>query len=151
MKNKVLFLMVILVLWGSGSLIFAANPSESRFVIATATNTDTTGHGNVKFQVCIGSDGVAFCILWSKYAYNQNNGYKGYRKWYKPRNKDYFATWRYTGGAANVGWPSTRNNMSENIQEIDIDGDGDLEVFVLMETSPKVWKVYCYKNLEDNK
>lgn len=124
-----------------------ATSTDSVFQVAQATNTNTTGHGNVVFRVTYNSSLDRWdLLLWSKDSYGSC---AGYRKWYRVDNPT-FGSWPYGGGALCVGWPATYNNMHENIQIIDHDLDGDLDVFVMLETSPKVWTVYLYKNLEAN-
>ena len=119
--------------------------TESVYSILTVTNTHTTGHGNVLFKVLWYGVGNHYQILiWSKFNYSTG---QGYRQWFEPTNRaHYFGTWFKRGGALPVGWPPNYTGMNKSMQLIDVDGDGDLDVFQLVEAAPEVWTVYLYKN-----
>ncbi len=129
-----------------------ATAAATVFTVATATNPDTTGHGNVRFRVSYSHGTNQFSLLlWSQRNYLTASWpwCTGYRKWYRV-NSPVFGSWPYAGGALCVGFPPAYNNMHENIQILDFDNDGDQDVFMMLETSPKTWTVYLYKNLENN-
>ena len=124
-------------------IVATATTADSVYVAATVTNTATTGHGNVQFKVLWNSSTNAWQILaWS---YNSYGGCVGYRQWYQ-QPVGIFGTWPKSGGALCVGWPPDIAGMNNSMQLIDIDGDGDLDVFQLVETSSQNWTVYLYKN-----
>lgn len=124
-------------------IIAKATTAESVYVAATVSNTLTTGHGNVQFKVLWNTSTNAWQILaWS---YNSPYGCVGYRQWYQ-QPVGTFGSWPRSGGAACVGWPPDITGMNKSMQLIDIDGDGDLDVFQLVETSSQNWVVYLYKN-----
>ncbi|UCH92457.1 MAG: hypothetical protein JSV88_19465 [Candidatus Aminicenantes bacterium] len=124
-----------------------ATMDESVFTIATVSNTESTGHGEVQFKVLWnGTTDRYQLLIWSHYSYIP--GYIGYRQWFQPPSDNYFTAWPKSGGALPVGWPPTIIGMNKSIQLIDVDEDGDLDVFQLVETetSSEVWTVYLYKN-----
>lgn len=125
-----------------------ATMDESVFLIATVTNTYSTDHGEVQFKVLWnGTTDRYQLLIWSHYCYNSS--YIGYRQWFQAPTDNYFAAWPRSGGALNVGWPPTIAGMNKSIQLLDVDEDGDLDVFQLVQTSttsPYEWKVYLYKN-----
>jgi hypothetical protein len=126
-----------------------ATTAEAVFTIATVNNTYTTGHGEVQFKVFWnGATDRYQLVIWSHYGYS---GYVGYRQWYQAPSGTYFAAWPRSGGAIGVGWPPSPTiiGMNKSIQLLDVDEDGDLDVFQLVQTSttsPYEWKVYLYKN-----
>jgi len=125
-----------------------ATTDESVFTIATVTNTYTTDHGEVQFKVLWnGTTDRYQLLIWSHYS--SNPYYIGYRQWFQAPSSTYFADWPRSGGALNVGWPPNIAGMNKSIQLLDVDEDGDLDVFQLVQTSttsPYEWKVYLYKN-----
>jgi hypothetical protein len=122
-----------------------ATSLESFFLPAQVDNTATTGHGNVQFKVMWNtSTGRYQLLIWSKNSYY---GCTGYRQWFDAPAATYFDEWPRRGGALCVGWPPTYSGMNSSMQLLDVDGDGDLDVFQLAETAPEVWTVYLFKNL----
>jgi hypothetical protein len=134
--------------WEAGELSFTrATTAESIFTVATVSDTYTTGHGEVQFKVFWNgaTDRFQLCI-WSHYC--SVPWYTGYRQWFQAPSGGPFAAWPRSGSARNVGWPPapTIIGMKSSIQLLDVDEDGDLDVFQLVETSSAVWTVYLYKN-----
>jgi len=122
-----------------------ATLDQSAFRVATVTNTATTGHGNVQFKVMWNSDTNRYQLLiWSL---DSSYGCTGYRQWFDAPTTTYFASWPRRGGALCVGWPPTYAGMNSSMQLLDVDGDGDLDVFQLAEYVPEEWTVYLYQNL----
>lgn len=122
--------------------------AEAIFTVATVTNTYSTDHGEVLFKVFWNPTTDRYQLLiWSHYNYNP--GSIGYRQWFQAPTDNYFAAWPRSGGASGVGWPPSITGMNKCLQFIDVDDDGDLDVFHLVQTStvsPYEWKVYLYKN-----
>lgn len=52
-----------------------------------------------------------------------------------------FTPWPNLGGAFGVGWPPPANYTNQ-FQMLDIDLDGDLDVFQILETSANTWSVF---------
>ncbi|HEX2254029.1 MAG TPA: hypothetical protein VHQ65_12235 [Thermoanaerobaculia bacterium] len=126
-------------------IVAAATTAGSVYTAAVITNTSTTGHGNVQFQVLWNSSTGKYQILvWS---YNSPYGCVGYRQWFQ-EPAGVFGSWPRSGGAACVGWPPSTlyPGINNSMQIIDVDADGDLDVFQLVETSSSNWTVYLYKN-----
>jgi len=126
----------------------SATTAEAVFTVATVSDTYSTGHGEVQFKVFWnGTTDRYQLLIWSHYGYL--SGYIGYRQWFQAPTNTYFAAWPRSGSALGVGWPPTITGMNSSIQLLDVDEDGDLDVFQLVQTSttsPYQWKVYLYKN-----
>lgn len=134
---------------GAQDIIEKATVAQSVFQVGRVTNY-STGHGNAKFLVTYDSNADHWnLVIWSKDYNSGSFNCDGYRQWFRVDNPT-FGSWTYNNGAGCVGWPATYNNMHENIQIIDHDADGDLDVFMMLETSPQEWTVYLYRNLEIN-
>jgi hypothetical protein len=70
----------------------------------------------------------------------------GRRSHFEPGGGGVFAPWPNLGGAFGVGWPPPLN-YSNAFQLLDVDLDGDLDIFHLVETAPDTWTVFLSRTL----
>jgi hypothetical protein len=107
--------------------------------IATlACPAGSTGYGNARFIVfpSFGSAPPNWRLtIWCSAA---GSGRRGH---FEPGTSGVFTTWPYAGGAFGVGWPASPA-YGNQYQSLDIDIDGDLDVFQLVETSANTWSVF---------
>lgn len=141
MRTLVLMLSIGLFL-GSSLTAKAATTAESAFVVVAVSNVyGATGHGEVQFKVFWDSTQSQYqALIWS-------HGSCAYRQWYVAQATGPFQAWTRRGGAQCVEWPPSYGGMNKSIQLVDVDQDGDLDAFQLMETSTGVWTLYLYKNV----
>ncbi|MEI2453334.1 hypothetical protein ABU614_08040 [Lysobacter firmicutimachus] len=98
----------------------------------------SSGYGNARFIVfpSFGSAPPNWRMtIWC------NAGGSGRRGHFEPGSGGVFSAWPYAGGAFGVGWPASPN-YGNQYQSLDIDIDGDLDVFQLVETAANTWSVY---------
>jgi hypothetical protein len=126
-----------------------ATTAEAIFTVATVSNTYSTGNGEVQFKVFWNPATDRYqAVIWSHYG---PGGAVGFRQWFQAPTTTYFASWPYSGSFLGCGWPPapTIIGMNKSIQLLDVDDDGDLDVFQLVQTSttsPYEWKLYLHKN-----
>ena len=134
------FLVGILLL-----LAFALSAEPSRaeqydaplLIASLACPAGSTGYGNARFIVfpSFGSAPPNWRLtIWC------NAAGAGRRSHFEP-NAGVFAVWPNIGGAFGVGWPPP-TNYGNQYQLLDIDSDGDLDVFQLLETAANTWAVF---------
>jgi hypothetical protein len=70
----------------------------------------------------------------------------GRRSHFEPGGGGVFTAWPNLGGAFGIGWPPPLN-YTNHFQMLDIDNDGDLDVFELQETAPDTWTVFLNRTL----
>jgi len=103
----------------------------------------STGYGNARFQVFPnfgGSPAGWRVTIWCSSA---GSGRRGH---YEPGAGGLFSAWNYAGGLFGAGWPPPASYANQ-YQSLDIDLDGDLDVFRLVETSANTWTVFLSKTL----
>ncbi|MBX9400714.1 hypothetical protein K4L06_05270 [Lysobacter sp. BMK333-48F3] len=103
----------------------------------------STGYGNARFIVfpSFGSAPPNWRMtIWC------SAGGSGRRGHFEPGGGGVFTAWPYAGGAFGIGWPASPN-YGNQYQSLDIDSDGDLDVFQLVETAANTWSVYLSRTL----
>ncbi len=107
--------------------------------IATlACPAGSTGFDNARFVIFPFFGGTPAnwrLTLWCNAA---GSGRRGH---FEPGSGGVGSTWAYAGGAFGVGWPASPG-YGNQYQLLDIDGDGDLDVFQLSETAANTWSVF---------
>ncbi|HZI12835.1 MAG TPA: hypothetical protein VE153_20815 [Myxococcus sp.] len=71
-------------------------------------------------------------------------GGTGRRGHFEPGTGGLFTTWNYAGGSFGVGWPAPAA-YGNQFQQIDVDGDGDLDILQMIETSVNTWSVFLLR------
>lgn len=116
-----------------------AESHDALINIATlACPAGSTGYGNARFQVfpSFGSAPPNWRLtIWC------SAGGTGRRGHFEPGTTGVFTAWPYAGGAFGIGWPASPS-YGNQYQSLDIDSDGDLDVFQLLETSANTWSVF---------
>ena len=101
----------------------------------------SSGYGNARFIVFPFFANANWRLsIWC------NAAGSGRRSHFEPGVSGLFTTWPGVGGSFGVGWPPTSNYVNQ-YQLLDIDIDGDLDVFQLRETGPDTWSVFLSKAL----
>lgn len=98
----------------------------------------STGYGNARFLVFPffgGTPPTWRLTIWC------NAAGTGRRSHFEPGAGGLFTAWPGVGGAFGVGWPPPLS-YSNQYQLLDIDTDGKLDVFQLLETSTNTWSVF---------
>jgi hypothetical protein len=107
--------------------------------IATlACPAGSTGYGNARFIVFpfFGATPPNWRLtIWC------NAAGSGRRSHFEPGAGVVFVAWPNVGGAFGIGWPPPLS-YSNQYQMLDIDSDGDLDVFQLLETATNTWSVF---------
>ena len=107
--------------------------------IATlACPAGSSGYGNARFLIFpswASSPPNWRLTIWC------NAGGAGRRWHFEPGAGGVFTGWTSLGGAFGIGWPPPANYTNQ-YQMLDIDIDGDLDVFQLLETAPDTWSVF---------
>lgn len=116
-----------------------AEQYDPPLAIATlACPAGSTGYGNARFVVfpSFGSAPPNWRLtIWC------NAAGSGRRSHFEPGVGGVFTTWPGVGGAFGVGWPPPPV-YGNQYQMLDIDIDGDLDVFQLIETATNTWTVF---------
>ena len=119
--------------------ISRAEQYDAPISIASAScPAGSNGYGNARFLV-FPFFGIA---NWRLTIWCAGSG--GYRSHYEPGVGGLFTTWPGAGSASGIGWPPSVS-YSNQYQLLDIDTDGDLDVFRLVETSTNTWAVFVSK------
>jgi hypothetical protein len=98
----------------------------------------STGYGNARFLVFPffgGTPPTWRLTIWC------NAAGTGRRSHFEPGVGGLFTTWPGVGGSFGVGWPPPASYTNQ-YQLLDIDTDGKLDVFQLLETSTNTWSVF---------
>ncbi|MBW8810254.1 MAG: hypothetical protein JF591_15845 [Lysobacter sp.] len=98
----------------------------------------STGYGNARFIVFPFFTNVVPNYRMTIWCSAAGSGRRGH---FEPGVGGVFVAWPYAGGSFGVGWPASPNH-SNQYQLLDVDSDGDLDVFQLLETSPNTWSVF---------
>lgn len=65
----------------------------------------------------------------------------GRRRHFEPGTGGVFTAWTDVSGSFGVGWPPPASYTNQ-YQMLDIDSDGDLDVFQILETGTDTWSVF---------
>ena len=110
-------------------------------IASLACPAGSTGYGNARFLVFPffgGTPPTWRLTIWC------NAAGSGRRSHFEPGVGGVFTTWTNVGGSFGVGWPPPAS-YGNQYQMLDIDTDGDLDVFQLLETSANTWAVFLSK------
>ncbi len=108
-------------------------------VATLACPAGSTGYGNARFIVFpFFGDANWRLTIWC------NDSGIGTRSHFEPGTGGVFTTWPNVASSTGVGWPPPASYTNQ-YQLLDIDIDGDLDVFRLVETSPNTWSVFLSK------
>jgi len=131
---------VLMLALGLNAGISHADQYDSPINIATVTcPAGSTGYDNARFVVFPFFGNANWRLtIWC------NAGGSGSRHHFEPGAGGVFTTWPNVANSFGVGWPPSATYVNQ-YQELDIDIDGDLDMFRLVETSPNTWSVFLSK------
>jgi hypothetical protein len=130
-------ILLLLALWLGGAEPARAEQYDAPVLIASvACPAGSAGYGNARF-ITFPFFGVANwrLTIWC------NAAGAGFRSHFQPGGGGVLVPWPGAGSSFGVGWPPTPN-YGNQYQLLDIDTDGDLDVFQLLETSANTWAVF---------
>ncbi len=138
--TRVLVGIVFILALGLNAGISHADQYDAPINIATAScPAGSTGYGNARFIVFPFFGNANWRLtIWC------NAAGSGMRIHYEPGVGGVFTTWPGAGSASGIGWPPSAI-YGNQYQLLDIDIDGDLDVFRLVETSTNTWSVFLSK------
>ncbi|HEV7506434.1 MAG TPA: hypothetical protein VGS07_16155 [Thermoanaerobaculia bacterium] len=135
-------IVVLMLTLGLNAAPGRATQYDAPLNIATvACGAGSTGYDNARFLVFpfFGATPPNWRLtIWC------NAGGSGFRSHFEPGVGGVFTTWPGAGSAFGIGWPPSAN-YGNQYQLLDIDIDGDLDVFELRETATNTWSVFLSK------
>lgn len=136
--NKAFLALATLLALGLHAQQARATQYDPPLTVATlACPAGSTGYGNGRFLVFPFFTHTVpnwRLTIWC------NAAGSGRRSHFEPTGGNVFAAWPGVGGAFGVGWPPTPNYTNQ-YQLLDVDSDGDLDVFRIEETAANTWTV----------
>ncbi|HEX4966757.1 MAG TPA: hypothetical protein VF173_38455 [Thermoanaerobaculia bacterium] len=128
---------VLMLALGLSAGASRAEQYDAPINIATvACPAGSTGYGNARFIVFpFFGDANWRLTIWC------NAAGSGLRSHFEPGAGGVLTAWPNVASASGIGWPPPAS-YGNQYQMLDIDIDGDLDVFRLVETSPNTWSVF---------
>lgn len=130
---------VLMLAFGLSTAPSRAEQYDAPINIATLScPAGSSGYGNARFLIFpswASSPPNWRLTIWC------NAAGSGRRSHFEPGAGGVFTSWTGLGGAFGIGWPPPANYTNQ-YQMLDIDIDGDLDVFQLLETAPDTWSVF---------
>jgi hypothetical protein len=132
-------ILLLLALWLGGAEPARAEQYDAPVLIASlACPAGSTGYGNARFITFPffgGAPPTWRLTIWC------NAAGAGRRSHFEPGVGGVLVPWTNVGGSFGVGWPPPLS-YGNQYQLLDIDTDGDLDVFQLLETAANTWAVF---------
>lgn len=140
--KKVQVALATLLAFGAYSQSAKAVQYDPPVSVATlACPAGSSGYDNARFAVFpyLNAPSIWRMTIWCNAA---GSGRRGH---FEP-SAGLFTSWTYAGGLFGAGWPPPPSYGNQYYLH-DIDSDGDLNVFRLVETSTNIWALFLSKAL----